>query len=38
MVDVGRGPDVSDLLLLVEEGLGLLDIVLFTSQGRCTRE
>jgi hypothetical protein len=31
MVDVGRSTDVADLLLLVEKGLSLLDIVFLSS-------
>ena len=34
MIDVGRGPDVPDELLLVEERLGPLDVVLFPSHVR----
>jgi len=37
MIDMCRGPDVPDPLLLVEEGLCLLDIVFLTSHERRTK-
>src|SRR5438093_6130255 len=37
VVYVRGGPDVADALLLVEEGLGLLDVVFLTSHERRTK-
>src|SRR5439155_204749 len=37
VIDVCRGADVADALLQMEQGLGLLDILFFTSHGMRTK-